>query len=155
MPTRKNTPFNVTLIGAMLLFCLFVSPESVAASIHSPVWNHFICHFHHANIFHFLANAWCLWLMRPSVSDMVKAYPLAVIASFCTVTPMVGISAVIYAWLGMELCKRISSVFDIVIFSLANLITIFIPSVAWTVHFAAFLLGFSVYMASQIIKHRN
>lgn len=139
----------------MLVLCLLGSPHEAAAGIHSPLWKHFTCHFFHGNIFHFIANAWALWLMRPSVSGLAKAYPLAVIASFCTLTPVVGISAVIYAWLGMELCRRLSSLADIAIFTVANLITIFIPNVAWTVHFAAFLLGLSTYIIPKIINHKS
>lgn len=138
----------------LLLLCLFADPAIHGACIYSDMGSRFTCHFFHGNFFHFLANACCLWMIRPSVSDMAKAYPLAVVATLFTTMPTVGISGIVYAHLGMNMCRYRITFADWAVFIMANVATLFIPSIAWPVHFAAFFLGLSVYIVSFILKDR-
>lgn len=153
MPTRKNTPFNVTLLGVLLLLVLFTtSPQTEGAFLFGQHLNRFTYHFYHANIFHFLANAWALWLMRPSFSDLAKAYPLAVIASLFALQPTIGFSAIIYAYIGINIIRWKVSLVDWGVFITANLITLFIPNIAFGVHFAAFTLGITTWKLKNSLK---
>lgn len=153
MPRRKNTPFNVTLLGALLCITLFaVSPQIHGGFLMSSIANKLTCHFFHANLFHWACNAMALWIMRPSPKDIVHAFILASLAMFFTMTPTIGFSAVIYAYIGMNIIRWKVSLIDWITFIVANLITIFIPSVAFGVHLTAFLLGISVYILHHQIN---
>lgn len=146
MPTRKNTPFNWTIIAVLLCLTLFAqSPQMKAASIYSPFGNLLLCHFFHANLWHWAANAFALVLMRPSPKDLTLAFPIASLAMLCTTTPTIGFSAILYAYIGINIIRWKVSLIDWATFIVANLITIFIPNVAFSVHLAAFSLGLVAY----------
>lgn len=146
MPTRKNTPFNVTILGALLLITIFTaSPQMHGGFLMSDFINKLTCHFYHANLYHLACNALCLWIMRPTPCQLLVAFPFAVMAMFFTDTPTVGFSAVIYAFIGMNIIKWKVSLIDWVTFIIANLISAFIPNIAFDTHLAAFLLGIMAY----------
>lgn len=147
MPRRKNTPFNVTILGLLLCITLFAdSPQMHGGFLMSSITNQLTCHFFHANLFHWFCNAMALWLMRPSPKDIAFAFVLAILAIFFTTTPTIGFSAVIYAYIGMNIIRWKVSLVDWATFLVANFITIFIPGVAFGVHLAAFMQGISVYI---------
>lgn len=153
MSGRKNTPFNVTLLGSLLCITLFASyPQIHEGFLMSSFTNKLTCHFFHANIFHWFCNAMVLWMMRPTPKQITYAFILAVCAMFFTMTPTIGFSAVIYAYIGMNIVRWNVSLIDWATFLVANFITIFIPDVAFGVHLAAFLLGISVYIIDRQIK---
>lgn len=153
MSGRKNTPFNVTLIGLLLCITLFASyPHIHGGFLMSSFTNKLTCHFFHANIFHWFCNAMVLWMMRPNPKQMTYAFVLAVWAMFFTMTPTIGFSAVIYAYIGMNIIRWNVSLIDWFTFLVSNFITIFIPAVAFGVHLAAFLLGILVYIIDRQIK---
>lgn len=139
---------------ALLAMTLFTqSPHLHAAQILSDFSNKLTCHFFHANLFHWFCNAMALWLMRPSPKDMLLAFPMAVIAMFFTATPTVGISAMIYAYIGVNIIRWKVSLVDWGTFIVANLITIFIPNVAFGVHLAAFMMGLFTYITHRQINN--
>lgn len=142
MPTGKNTPFNLTLLGLLLALTLFVKhPESHGAWLFAKEVNFFTCHFVHANLFHWFCNAFALWVMRPS--PLMIAIPLVYAAAsmLFTLEPTIGFSAVLYAYIGMNIIKWKVSLIDWATFIIANAITAFIPGIAFGVHLAAFLFG--------------
>lgn len=142
MPTGKNTPFNITLLGFLLAVTLFTqSPHLHGAWIMSSFESKLTCHFFHANLFHWACNALCLWLMRPSPMQMVSAFPYAVAVMFFTCEPVIGFSAVLYAYIGMNIIRWKVSMVDWGTFIMANIISAFIPGVAFGVHLAAFSLS--------------
>lgn len=150
MPTRKNQTFNLTLLGALL--CLTLFGQHNGAHLLSDFPDKLSCHFYHANLFHWFCNAMALWLMRPSPKEILYAFPLAVTAMFFTLTPTIGFSAVVYAYIGMNIIRWNVSLIDWATFIVANLITIFIPNVAFGVHLSAFLLGISVHIVHRQIN---
>ena len=153
MPRRKNTPFNVTLLGLLLCITLFASsPQMNGGFLMSSFTNKLTCHFFHANIFHWFCNAMALWLMRPNPKQISHAFILAACSMFFTMTPTIGFSAVIYAYIGMNIIRWNVSLIDWGTFLVANIITIFIPGVAFGVHLAAFLLGISVHIIERQIN---
>lgn len=153
MSTGKNTPFNVTILGFMLALTLFTrDPGLHGAWICSPFMTKLTCHFYHANLFHFACNAMCIWLMRPSPAQIAQSLVLAVITMFCTIEPTIGFSAVLYAYIGMNIFRWKIPIVDWIMFAVANLVTIFIPGVAFATHLAAFLLGFYTWFLGKQIK---
>lgn len=153
MPTGKDSPFDVALIGTLLCLCLFADDASRhAASFSSPLLSHLVCHFYHANLFHLLGNLFCIVFMRPSMKQLLYAYPVAVAATWFTVVPSIGFSAVLYAFMGMNALRWNISRKDWCLFIIANLITAFIPGIAFSLHFAAFSLGIFVSLFKRILK---
>lgn len=151
MQRRKNTPFNVTLIGLLLCLAVF-APSVPGAHIMSPFYTKLTCHFCHANLLHWFCNSMCLWLMRPSPSQIAWAFPYAVIAMFFTTEPTIGFSAVIYAYLGMNIFRWKISLVDWATFIVANIISACLPNIAWQVHLAAFLFGWATYYTQKQIN---
>lgn len=153
MPTRKNTPFNWTVIAVLLCFTLFArTPQMKAAFLHAPFGNLFLCHFFHTNLWHLMANAFALALMRPAPKELAIAFPVASLAMLCTDTPTIGFSAILYAYIGINIIRWKVSLMDWITFIVANFITIFIPDVAFSVHLAAFSLGLVAYTWFTILR---
>lgn len=145
MPTGKNTPFNFTLIGMLLCLLLFSSDSHLhAASVTSPLFTHFTCHFFHANIFHLAGNVLCLSILRPSPAFLLRAFPVAVAATWFTDVPSIGFSAVLYAYMGLNALGWRIGAKDWLIFITANLLTAFLPGIAFTLHLMAFSFGMIV-----------
>lgn len=142
MPTGKNQTFNVTLLGFLLVMTLFArNPELHGACMFSGWTNFITCHFYHANLFHWGCNALALGLMRPSPSAMLVALAYGSFAMLTATQPTIGISAAVYAYIGMNIIKWNMKLSDWTTFALANILTYFMPGVAFGVHLAAFLLG--------------
>lgn len=153
MSGRKNTPFNLTVIGMLLCITLFArNPESHGAWIFAKESNFFICHFFHANIFHWLCNAFALWMMRPSPSSITVAFAYASMSMLFTLEPTIGFSAVLYAYIGINIVKWKVSLIDWGIFIVTNAITAFIPGIAFGVHLAAFLFGIAHWCVEYQMK---
>lgn len=155
MPKRKNTPFVYTITGLLLALCMFGDSISNGASSHSPLANHLTCHFFHANLFHLAANALCLFLMRPYPKQLLHAYPIAVLSTFCSDIPTVGISAIIYAYIGLNIIYWRLSNYDLLTFIIANIITIFIPNIATTMHMVSFFVGLICAMLYRRYEYRR
>lgn len=141
----------------MLAVTLFTqSPQLHGGSLFSEQSANLTCHFFHANFFHWACNAFCLWFMRPSPMQLFLAWPLASMATLFTTEPTIGFSAVLYAYIGMNIVRWRVSLMDWGIFILANAVSVFIPGIASGVHLAAFLLGLAVwyltFMFNQIRK---
>ena len=151
MQGRKNTPFNVTLIGLLLCLAVFM-PDVPGAHLMTPFSTKLSCHFFHANLLHWFCNSMCLWLLRPSPMQIVHAFPSAVTAMFFTTNPTIGFSAVIYAYIGMNIFRWKISMVDWATFIMANLIGMCLPNIAWQVHLAAFVLGWSIYYIQKQIN---
>lgn len=152
MSTRKNTPFVITLIGALLCLTLFAG-QTQGGHILSNLTTKLTCHFYHANLFHWFCNAMTIWIMRPSPKLIACAFPYAVMAMCFTLTPTVGFSSVIYAYIGMNIIRWNVSLIDWGTFIIVNIITIFIPWIAFGVHLAAFLFGISHYIVERQLNH--
>ena len=153
MPKGKDTPFNLTIVGFLLAMTLFAqSPLSHGGFLMSSLESKLTCHFYHANIFHWAANSMALLLMRPSLRQMIESFPIAFAAMFFTNNPTVGFSAMIYAFIGLNIIRWKVSMIDLATFIIANILTIFMPKVAFGVHLASFSLGIAAYYIQQHIN---
>lgn len=153
MPTGKNTPFSFSIIAVLLVLTLFEdSPQMQSAFLFSPLDSRLTYHFFHANFFHFAANALCVAIMRPSPRDILMAWIVASIATFLVLTPTIGFSAIIYSYIGLNIIKWKISIIDWAIFIASNLLTAFIPNIAFWMHFVAFSIGMTVYYINRKLK---
>lgn len=142
MPKRKHTAFEKAFLILLVIgYILPIEYSTVAASIGSPLWTHFVCQFFHANIFHLIANLCVLWSIPYSRRELCIAYILSIPATFITFQPVIGISSVIYVLLAPQMITSKLSWKIWVIFAVMNAITAFIPSIAFTVHMTSFILG--------------
>lgn len=146
MPERKNTPFVITLTGILLAMYLFAPQQAF-------IGNPLVCHFHHANIFHLAANVLCLYMLAPCPMKMLSVYPLAVAATFASPQPVLGISGMLYAYIGIGFFRSNVSIEGWIAFIAANLMTLFIPGIAFAMHAASFVSGVTV--AVIIKKHED
>lgn len=144
MPKGKDRTLAVK-IGVTLLMVAFyllpVSPQKIGACLASPWQAHFLAQVFHANAFHLLANLYVLWMTRTSPRELLAAYLLSVPATFATSTPAIGFSSVLYALMGMKICRVRMKPVEWAMFVLANAATVFIPAIAFGVHLAAFMMG--------------
>ena len=93
--------------------------------------------------------------MRPNPSDILKAFPIAVASSFFTDTPTIGISAMVYAYIGMNVLKWNVSRNDWYIFIGANLASALLPNIAFAVHLAAFVIGIITHKTIERFGHKG
>ena len=131
MPTRKNTPFVLTFLGFTLAVCLFGDASEAGM---------FTCHFYHANLFHWAANALCLWIMRPKPFLMMLAYFPALVAAIVA-PPFVGISAMLYACFGLNAPFANVDRKGWLTLAVMNFATLLIPGIAFTAHAVSFFVG--------------
>lgn len=61
-------------------------------------------HFHHSNIWHLLANASCIYVMKKF--RWAESYAVAVVCSLSIVEPTVGISGMVFAAIGCNMGER-------------------------------------------------
>lgn len=145
MPKGKDRTLAVKIGVTLLLAACYLLPvprQEFGASFGSPWHAHFLAQMFHANVFHLLANLYALWLIRTSPRELLVAYLLSVPATFVAAAPTVGFSSVLYALMGMKVCRVRMSPVEWAIFILANTATVFIPAISFGVHLAAFVLGF-------------
>jgi len=83
---------------------------------------------------------------------MLKAWLAAIFATFLVFTPAIGFSAIIYAYLGMNIIKWKVSLIDWALLISSNMFTIFIPNIAFWTHFVAFSIGMSAYYINKKLK---
>lgn len=100
----------------------------------------FMFHFHHANIFHLLANAVCFYSMRKI--RWAEAYVIAVACSFFVVHPTVGLSGLLFAAAGINMGKQGNGKGASVCL-LSALLCGLLPGVSLVLHVSSFLTGFA------------
>lgn len=117
--------------------------------------NIFLMHFHHANIFHLLANCWSVYLIRRA--DWIPAYFIAVLCSIPFAETTIGFSGVIFAALGMLYGKYPSKLFWWA--SAIVLVTGLLPNISALFHFinliAGFVVGYCYQMTKLYVNYRN
>lgn len=132
---------KAAIITALMAVYLFIGNEHFTSA-----W---ALHFHHANIFHLLANCWAVFLIRRA--DWVPAY---LTATVCAIPfaggSMVGFSGVIFAALGIFYGRFPSKVFW---WSAAIvLVTGMLPGISATFHLVTLTAGFIVGYIYQSVK---
>ena len=109
--------------------------------------------FFHANWFHLAVMCLAIWLMfRPGIrckpcSDLLLSFIVAVLVYPLSFRPVIGISNMLYAVIGMRTPPLKSPWWrqsTVIIFLVVTVAMVFIPRISATTHIAAFLLGMGI-----------
>lgn len=103
--TSKLRPFLYYYIATLLLSAFFLTGMHLPAGGGSPWWHAFFYQACHCNVWHLIANLWCLWLIassnyRVSARQCILAYSASVLAAFASCETE-GLSGLLYALIGM------------------------------------------------------
>lgn len=119
-----------------------------------PLYNAFLYHFQHANIFHLAGNLLVLYQLRQiwlkgkcsTIINFTIAYFCASIAALCPLTwkelPTCGLSAVIFALVAQANAKNKQLNMKLIAI---NSLLAFIPAYNWRIHLAAYLLAYTIW----------
>lgn len=88
----------------ILLAVLYLTTEPTPCFNGCDFPRRLIFHFHHSNIWHLLANASCIYVMKKF--RWSESYVISVLASWVIVHPTVGISGMIFAAIGCNCGER-------------------------------------------------
>lgn len=140
---------RVIFIFAVLLGVFLIPNGNDWLIQQNDVTRAFLYHFFHGNIFHLLANALSLYIMVPRSKTwhLVSAYAIATLYAAVIPSPMIGISNVVYALIGVR-----SPSFDswwwrhtgTRIFFFVTILMLFLPNVSGVSHIVVFIVGMVV-----------
>jgi hypothetical protein len=142
---EKNCKIAIIVI---LFACFFlVDKESMQKAT--------LLHFQHANIFHLLANAWSIHLIKRA--KWIPAYIIAVLCALPFTDNTLGFSGVIFAALGIIYGRYPSKLF---VWAVAIvLVTGLLPSIHVLFHliclFAGFFVGYIYQLTKLYVEYRN
>lgn len=128
----------------LILLVLYLLSEPTPVYKGCDILHRFIFHFHHSNVWHLLANASCIYVMKKF--RWLESYAVAVLCSWLIVTPTVGISGMVFAAIGFNLGEKSTwkglskCFFSAVLFGL-------MPGISMLFHVSCLLAGFfSIYL---------
>ena len=140
------------LVPLLVVFCIPNGNEWLLQQ--NNVLRAFIYHFFHGNIFHLLANALSLYVMVPrsKVWHLLSAYIIATLSAFVIASPMIGISNVVYALIGVR-----TPSFDswwwkhpgTIVFFAVTIMMLFLPNVSGLSHIISFAAGMAISIISR------
>lgn len=112
-------------------------------------------HFFHGNLFHLLANLLSLYFILPYLKrwQMGVGYGIASLSILASVTPVIGFSNLIYAFIGLRSPSFKSKWWrhsGTIAFMVITLAMVFIPNVSAVTHIICFSAGV---MVSAIVRH--
>lgn len=129
------------IIVLVILYIILPEDLPIWASINTPLWTHFTCQFLHVNLFHLLINLYAIYILQFRWKELILAYGFSSISTLFSFNPVAGFSSVLYALIGIKIFSIHTNRKTWVLFALANLVTAFIPTIAFFVHLAAFSIG--------------
>lgn len=145
------------IVSMFLLVWYCVMPKSAFINTHhiTECWdNHLLFSFSHANIWHLLANIFCLWMI-PCRLHLMTSFLLAVLCSFlpCFISePTMGFSGVLFSIVGIS-WGRVGRFKDMLLKNKWFLIIpIFIPHVNAFIHLYCLIAG---WFAGRYLWHRE
>lgn len=142
-----------------LLQVLFGAPEWLLPG-GAPYWVRALSYsFFHASWWHLAVNALAIWSIyrhpcKPC-RDLLFPFLIAVLVYPLSLRPVIGVSNVLYACLGMR-TPPLSSPWwkqtPVIVFLAVTVLLVFIPRFSATTHIAAFLLGMAGASLDRFIK---
>ena len=128
----------------LILLVLYFFSEPTPVFQGCDILHRFVFHFHHSNIWHLLANASCIYVMKKF--RWLESYAVASLCSWLIVCPTIGISGMVFAAIGFNLGEKrmwrglMKCLFSAVLFGL-------MPNVSMLFHVSCLLVGFlSIYL---------
>ena len=146
IPKEETMPKRIFVILILLVLHFISEPTPVYPGCE--LLHRFTFHFYHTNIWHLLANASCIYVMKKF--RWVEAYVIAVLCSFAIVSPTVGISGMVFAAIGCNLGER--RLWKALLkCSLSAVVIGIMPGVSMLFHLACLWLGFNLQIPLKII----
>ena len=157
------TKLYITLIAAALLLPGIPLAPLVAVSEASPLYTHFVYMFGHANLLHWVINAWALLMLHNILhpSRLVVAYMLAVmITGIPYVVPdvtsgsqgLVGLSVINCFFFGFILPHTIrTDKLSALMMTALMLVGFFIPGIAALPHVIMYVCGCAYFYIEGVI----
>ena len=149
------------VIMAITLVYVFTGRPDVEEYLALPYMTRALVYpFLHANLFHLLVNTYATFLLfDPGRKDNMRCLVMGYIISFIvyplSFRPVIGISNLLYAVIGLRTPPFYSPFWRnpmVILFLSVTVLMVFIPSIAATTHVASFILGMLTAMASREIK---
>lgn len=146
------------LIVLMAVYLVFGCPEWLMTG--SPILRAFAYPLFHANVFHLLCNSLAVWTMftvyRKYVAlELFVGYTISCLVFPLATRPVVGISNLIFGIIGLRTppfsMRKYWTNPTIIIFYVANVLTLFIPSISAVTHLAALFLGICAANAGRLL----
>lgn len=128
----------------MAMLVLIPFSKLLATEASAPLYTHFVYMFAHANILHWLINAWAIMALHRIISARmaVIAYTTAVVLSFFTSQLTVGASAMIFFVFGCLTPTLLTHnrvfLLQIAVFLI---LAFFLPNIAAGIHLTAYIVG--------------
>ena len=91
------------LLAILILLVLFFISEPTPVFPGCDFLHRFTFHFHHSNIWHLLANASCIYVMKKF--RWIESYVISFLCSWVILSPTVGFSGMVFAAIGCNLGK--------------------------------------------------
>lgn len=134
----------VYLFFVIILLSLFWL-EGPGLMLGSPLWVRFTYQFVHANIWHLLANAYCIILLAFNMHQDLKSLIVSYLIS-CTIpvfdyTPIVGVSGLCFALMGWNTWRVARKWYYLAWLSAFIVIGFIVPRFAGFTHFWCALWG--------------
>lgn len=142
----------------LILVCVYAIPDGLEWIIaQERGMQMFLHHFFHGNIFHLLANLLSLYFIVPRAKSwhLIAGYFIGSLSLLAVTNPVVGISNLIYAVIGLR-----SPSFDswwwrhpgTKTFLMVTVLMIFIPNISATTHIVSFMVGVLVSVSVRWFK---
>lgn len=117
----------------------------------------FVYHFFHGNIFHLLANGLALHFLLPRVKpwQLASAYVIASFSPIVATMPVVGISNIVYAIIGLRSPSFESAWwrhYGTITFLVVTLLMLFFSNIAAVTHVVCFVSGVVVSVSVRWFK---
>ena len=147
----------ILILILVVLQAVFGAPEYLLGAEH--YWARALSYsFFHANWWHLAVNAIAIWTIyqpryKTGPLQIAVAFVIAVLVYPLSLRPVIGISNLLYATLGLRTPSLKSKWWKqtpVIIFLAVTIAMLFIPRFSATTHIAAFLLG----MAGAAIKRQ-
>lgn len=142
----------------LILVCVYAIPDGLEWIIAQKMGTQmFLHHFFHGNVCHLLVNFLSLYFVVPRAKrwHLVTGYFIASLSLLAATTPVVGVSNLIYAVIGVR-----SPSFDswwwrhpgTKTFLIVTVLMVFIPNISATTHIVSFMVGVLVSVSVRWFK---
>lgn len=156
MENKKAKIVCIVMVATMVVLYAIGVGQSFGIYTSCPPYNRFLYHFFHTSIIHLLVNSWCLLCLFFACNTSLRALIVAYIIATCTPifwdTPTLGLSAMLYALLGMQSWRARDKRTYHSFISVSLLFGILLPSVNGWIHLYAYIAGILAGATDRLVK---
>lgn len=140
----------IRIVTYVVLLVVFLIPGGVEWLLsQDKTTQMFVYHFFHGNIFHLFANGLALYFLLPRVKpwQLILAYSIATLSPLIATMPIVGISNIIYAIIGLRSPSFQSAWwrhYGTITFLVVTLLMLFLSNISAVTHIVCFVSGVAI-----------